>query len=435
MTRALFFADTPHRLAGGQRSLIAALSVIHEADIVPTVVVPSDGILADACRRAGLAVVVLAAPPAFHAFGRALTRKSIWSQAGIMLRQVFPYARRLARLIDDLRADVIHVNSPRAAIMAGAAAPLSGRNAVLHVRGSAAMEFRYWLMAQAVANRFVLVSHALRSELLPALRRRACVVYNGVQILPAIEREAARRDVGDRFGLALANDSAPVFLSLSSPVAFKGLHHLLDAAAETKRLGLDAHFLLAGTGVGDPYERWLHNRREVLGLRDCVHFLGFVEDTHALLCASDALICPTITRERLALDDGTRLEVRCAEGLPRCILEAMAAERPVIASDFPGVSEQVSDGLTGVLVPSSDARSLAEAIRRVAGDASWREQAGRRGREIVRERFTIAGAATGLAEALRTAAGEKGRLARPLEYAAFCRDGLVGLMRSLLPAR
>src|SRR5215211_4085224 len=115
MIRAVFFGDTPHRLAGAQRSLIAVLPVMREFGVDPTVVVPGDGVFVDACRAADLRVHVLPAPPAFQMFGRSLTRMHLWRQFDVAVRQTFQYARELARLIASEQADVLHFNGLRGA--------------------------------------------------------------------------------------------------------------------------------------------------------------------------------------------------------------------------------------------------------------------------------------------------------------------------------
>ncbi len=426
--RALFFGDTPHRLAGAQKQLLAALLLAPEFGVDPHIVFPAAGAFEGACREAGLRVTVLDAPPAFQSFGKALLKKSWLGQAGVVTREVVPYSMQLARLIDRDKADVVHFNTSRGILMAGLAAQMTGRNTVLHVRGLPTVARRHWLVSQAMAQRFVLVAKAIESYLLPTVRPKSSVAYDGVDLPDPVSREAARRAVtapgGPAAGLPIGPDTL-VFVSLSSLVPFKGLHHLLEAAAKLKQRGIAAQFLLASTGLEDAYEAWLRRRRDELGLQDCVHFIGFVRQPDTLLAAADVFVLPTVNRERLVFDD-IDVTISCTEGFPRSVIEAMAVGRPILATAVAGLAEQVDHGETGLLVPPSDPGAMADALERFAREPEWRERAGAAARQVVATRFTVREGARGLAEALIEARAEPTIGAgRALELARIAREGLA----------
>jgi glycosyltransferase involved in cell wall biosynthesis len=83
-----------------------------------------------------------------------------------------------------------------------------------------------------------------------------------------------------------------------------------------------------------------------LGMEDRVHFLGIRDDVPALYAAADVLVLSSHH-----------------EGMPLSVLEGMASGKPFVASDVQGLREVV--GGAGVLVPESDAESLANAIRHI----------------------------------------------------------------------
>jgi glycosyltransferase involved in cell wall biosynthesis len=151
----------------------------------------------------------------------------------------------------------------------------------------------------------------------------------------------------------------------------KGLLELAEAAlalASDVRL----HVLINGatlasdrTGIADELDR--HPVVARLGAR--WHRLGHREDVPRLLRAADVFVLPTYR-----------------EGLPRSVIEAMAAGLPVIASDIPACRELVRAGETGLLVPPRDASALQGAISSLLNDAARRTRMGALGREIaVRE--------------------------------------------------
>lgn len=76
-------------------------------------------------------------------------------------------------------------------------------------------------------------------------------------------------------------------------------------------------------------------------------------------------------------------------GCPNASLEALAAGLPVIATDVGGASEQVIDGVTGLLVPSRNPEAFAAAMLHLAVDTTARELLGANGRDHIRRRFSM----------------------------------------------
>lgn len=77
------------------------------------------------------------------------------------------------------------------------------------------------------------------------------------------------------------------------------------------------------------------------------------------------------------------------EGLPTVMLEAMASGVPVVATDCGGVSEAVTDGVEGFVVPPRDAEALAAALTRLWREAELRKRMGAAGRRTAMSRFTL----------------------------------------------
>jgi glycosyltransferase involved in cell wall biosynthesis len=98
--------------------------------------------------------------------------------------------------------------------------------------------------------------------------------------------------------------------------------------------------------------------------------LGHRTDVHRLLHAVDVFALPSYR-----------------EGMPRSILEAMAARKPVVATDIRGCREEVVDGVTGYLVPVGAPAELAAVIERLAGSAELRDRMGAAGLERARAHF------------------------------------------------
>lgn len=123
----------------------------------------------------------------------------------------------------------------------------------------------------------------------------------------------------------------------------EALHHLGDQAS-------DIHLAFAGTG---PFEQTLIELATRLEVRDQVHFLGFRRDIPDLLQACDVAAL-----------------VSYREGLPRAIMEAMAAGKPVIGTHIRGIRDLIEHESTGMLVPVDDIAATAKALVQLRADAA-----------------------------------------------------------------
>ena len=82
--------------------------------------------------------------------------------------------------------------------------------------------------------------------------------------------------------------------------------------------------------------------------------------------------------------------VNCSlrESFPMVILEYMAFERPIIASNVCGIPEQLEDGKDGILIPPNDSKILANKIKLLLKDKNLGEQFVRNAHEILQKQFT-----------------------------------------------
>jgi glycosyltransferase involved in cell wall biosynthesis len=148
----------------------------------------------------------------------------------------------------------------------------------------------------------------------------------------------------------------------------KGLRYLIDSF-RTVASAVNAHLLLAGGGkLRDGLQR--HADREGLGKR--VHLLGPRSDVVNLLQAADLFVFPSRT-----------------EGLPNALLEAMAAARPIVATNVPGCRDLIAHEQSGLLVPYGDTSALAAAMIRLLRDPPLAGRLGRGAFESVLRHWHI----------------------------------------------
>jgi glycosyltransferase involved in cell wall biosynthesis len=186
-------------------------------------------------------------------------------------------------------------------------------------------------------------------------------------------------------GLAafLEEGEGPLLVTSARLVPEKGVDRLLDALAATAP---PYRAVVAGTG---PAEQELRARVAELGLANRVRLSGFLPspELEELYARADVVLCPSTWDEPFGLIG----------------LEAMAHAKPVVAFRVGGVPEWLADGETGLLVARGDVEGMARAIERLASDADLRTELGRRGRELLDERFSRAAHVEGLERELLSA--------------------------------
>jgi glycosyltransferase involved in cell wall biosynthesis len=153
----------------------------------------------------------------------------------------------------------------------------------------------------------------------------------------------------------------------------KGVRTLVAAHRLLRRQDLAIELVLAGTP--DPENPTSIGRAELeaWGREPGITCAGHVSDIAGLWRQSHIAVLPSRR-----------------EGLPKSLLEAAAAGRPLVASDAPGCREVAIDGATGLLAPVDDAAGLAAALARLAGDAALRARLGANARRLAVERFSAA---------------------------------------------
>ncbi len=127
--------------------------------------------------------------------------------------------------------------------------------------------------------------------------------------------------------------------------------------------------------VGDGPERAvLEQQAKEMGVSDAIMFAGYKSQSEVatILMESDALVLPSF-----------------AEGVPVVLMEAMAANLPVVSTRVAGIPELVEDKVSGVLVPPGDVTALCAGLRQVLSDGDLRIRMGAEGYKKVTAEFDV----------------------------------------------
>jgi glycosyltransferase involved in cell wall biosynthesis len=231
-----------------------------------------------------------------------------------------------------------------------------------------ALRFYAWVdkrlarAAAACVGVSALVCDELR-RFVPAVRVHH--IANGIDLDHWV---APRENHAARFGLP---PGAPTigFVGRLSPE--KGVSLLIDAVARLEPVrGNEVHLLLAGDG---PDRAALEARAAALGVGARVHFAGSVADAREVYGAVQVMALPSLT-----------------EGLPMTVLEAMACERPVVATPVGELPALITPGESGWLLGERDAGALAQLLMNALGDFENLRRVGARARQVIAASYSAA---------------------------------------------
>lgn len=170
----------------------------------------------------------------------------------------------------------------------------------------------------------------------------------------------------------------------------KGHNYLIEAIAALRGQGIDARLEIAGQDElgGRGYRDTLVRQIENLGLVDSVHLLGAVSEE----------------RVRLGLEQAHLFVIASLdEGISVAIMEAMAMELPVIATDVGGNSELIDNGVNAIMVPPRDSVRLAQAMASVANNPAFAMKLAHASRDKIEQSFHHRVSADALAQHLSQA--------------------------------
>jgi L-malate glycosyltransferase len=291
-------------------------------------------------------------------------------------------AQQVRRAARRHRADLVHANSIRAGIEL-ALARISPAPSVVSVRdilpAGAATTATMRLIATTATTVVANSRYTANSVRASAPGARIEVVYPAIDVAsfdPArIDRASARARLG-------AAGTRRVLLGVVAQLTpWKGQDTAIEALRLLREHDVDAHLLLIGSAKFVARSTRFDNAAYVAGLRrlvadaeleDRVSWLGERDDVPELMRALDVLLLPSVE-----------------EPFGRALLEAMALEVPVLATNAGGPRELVRDGRDGYLLPPREPGSWERAVRRIVESPEQAGKMGRSARQRIAEKFDV----------------------------------------------
>ena len=254
------------------------------------------------------------------------------------------------------------------------------------------IRFLSWLTV-ALASRTILITNAEYEKVRhwPCVGHKAFLIHNGIAPIPFLDKTTARRALSEKIqdSRFKIQDSSFLIGTIAELHKNKGLAYLIEAISflnlqptrptmpsgrtsyPSERPGRAGN--LQAIIIGEGEERVaLQKLIAAQGLRDTVFLVGFVKNAAQYLKAFDLFILPSLK-----------------EGFPYALLEAGAAQLPVVATSVGGVPEYLTHEKNGLLVSPGNTEELAQALAKLLDDTEKRDRFGTNAAKTVHSSFAM----------------------------------------------
>lgn len=291
---------------------------------------------------------------------------------------------KLINLFKKNHYDIVHTHLTKIGILGKIASRISGVPIVIHgLHGSAFQAFNSKLLNWALifferttskyTDAYISVSRILSEKYIKegiGKRENHFTVYSGMNL---DKFYYSRKKINRRKKLADLGISSDCFIigNVATLEPRKGHKFLIDAFKKVieKHKNKSIKLII----VSDGYEREnLVNYVDKLNLKGKVIFTGYREDIEELMAIMDVFLLSSLR-----------------EGLPRVLVQAAAVGIPLIAFNVDGVPEIIKNNYNGFLVRPKDVEELADRIIRYINNRELISLHGQRGREFVKDKWSI----------------------------------------------
>ena len=351
MLHKILYLSSSVNLWGARRSLLDILTHLDKKTFSPIVVCSSSGPLTEKLDEIKIPHRII--------------KMRLWRKG-----KYFPWIPstviRLAKLIRKERISLVHSNSHSDAPYGILACRFRKTPVISHVRDIIEPDKvgKYLLKH---ADRIIAVSNASADAFKDMKNRdkKLMVINNSLDMNEFKVTEDIRGELG------ISSDD--IIIGIVGQISrLKGHDVFLRAASIILEKNKNVKFLVVGNIRRERDQELCEELINRLNIREHVVFTGYRQDIANIMSAIDILAFPTLK-----------------ESFGRSAIEAMALGKPVVASNVGGVPEIVIDGKIGILVSPGDAEELANGLLELITDKKKREDMGKEGFKVVREKFDI----------------------------------------------
>lgn len=224
-------------------------------------------------------------------------------------------------------------------------------------------------IAFLMANHFVFATETTQDSWKSFYKNiHSSIIPNGIDKSKIDEYLLKTKD-NTKIDLGL-NSNAKICTVVGTTEQRKGQHIFMEAAIKLLNTGFNCQMLIVGASKGEFLDR-LIEKVKVAGYQHKIIFIEKRADIFSFYRVSDIFCCPSYI-----------------ESFPRVIIEAMAFGLPIIASNISGISEQIENGKSGLLIPPGNSELLASKIQYLLEKPQVAEKLGQSARKRFESHFT-----------------------------------------------
>lgn len=347
----LYFSSFGDMRGGGQESLFQLIEHLDKNKFRPFVIVPNDGDLVARLKSINVIVIIIGLPK--------VSGFNIWTSG-----------KAVKKIIDTIKRyniDLIHTDGPRNTFYGGLAAKIKRKPLVWHIRVSE--KDKYDRLLYYLSSKLIFVAHSLRQRFdWVRSSHKFVTIYNATNLskFEFIETTAVfRNDYGIK-------DEDLLIASIARIEPLKGQQYLINACGVLKNKIENFYLLLIGDIANRDYFRECLDVAKKNKIEDRVIFTGFLNNIDQILKEVDIFVLPSLS-----------------EAFPRSVIEAMAANKPVIVTDVGGCSEAIENGISGFLVPPKDSGAISRLIYTLSHDSKLKLEMEKAARLRAEKMFNI----------------------------------------------
>jgi L-malate glycosyltransferase len=366
----VLYIDHVGFIGGAEISLISMIKSLYQThQVQPLIILPEAGELKDTVVGSGFDVIIVPMVPLDIS-------KNPFTLLGYLLHLI-RYIVQICRVIREKRIDLVHANSIKSGILVGTAVWLMRRPLIWHIRDYYEKGWIRTLIivwARMFATHIIVISKRVASMF--GSISNCSIVYNGVDVAaftPAVLKEG-RNSLRQELAL---DPHVPIVGTIGQLSEWKGQHLFLLAAEQILQQYPNVHFIIVGDNYArqdDAYKNKLLQLAQERLPNGSISFLGWRKDIVAIMGAIDVVI-----------------HMAKEEPFGRVVIEAMAAETPVIGSNSGGLPEIIENGVTGYLVSLDDLQNVTETAVCLLQDQQLRQKMGRTARIRTENHFSVQG--------------------------------------------